>query len=81
MEKTTRTFGSRTVRRVPVLDWERLIDLYGDRDVLESRINNLKARLDTLKPWFETREIPLDEVESLLDLADKYLNGWRPDSD
>ena len=65
----------------PALGPETLLELYGGEEVLETRINNLKAEFDTLKPWIETRRIPLDEAEQLLDLADRYLSGLHPDAD
>ena len=80
-EMRTESIGSRAVRRTAVLDWECLIDLYGGEDVLETRFNDLKARIEILKPWLETRPIPLDEAEQLLELADRYLSGWRPEAD
>ena len=76
----TRT-GSGAVRRSAKLDWECLIDLYGGEEVLKMQINDLKARFESLKPWLETRRIPLDEAEQLLEVADKYLSSWRPEED
>ena len=52
-----------------------------DKEVLKTRINDLETGFDTLKPWIETRRIPLDEAEQLLDLADRYPSGSRPDAD
>ena len=75
------SLGSRAVRRSTVLNWERLIDLYGGEETLETRFNDLKARFEILKPWLETRPIPLDEAEQLLELADRYLSDWRPEAD
>ena len=80
-EMETGSLGSRAVRRSPVLNWERVVDLYGGEEVLETRINDLKARFEILKPWIETCRIPLDEAEHLLELADRYLSGWRPEAD
>ena len=80
-EATAASSGSLTVTLSPALDPKTLVDLYGGKDVLETRINDLKAEFDSLKPWFETRCIPLDEAERLLELADKYLSGWRPEGD
>lgn len=57
--------GSRAVRRLPRLAWDVLIDLYGNEDTLRERINRLK----TTQP---------EGVNELLELADKYLSGWRP---
>jgi hypothetical protein len=57
--------GSRAVRRSPRLAWDVLIELYGDEATLKQRIESLKA----------TAPKGADE---LLELADKYLAGWRP---
>ena len=64
-----------------MINWQRLIDLYGSAEVLATRINDLKVQFESLKPWFETCGIPLDEAERLLDLADTYLSSWGPDAD
>lgn len=58
--------GSRAVRRSPRLAWDALVELYGDEQVLRDRIEELKA----------TQPPSLDE--QLLQLAEKYLGGWRP---
>ena len=79
-ETQTGSPGSRGVSRSAVLNWDCLIDLYGDKEVLESRINDLKSRFDTLKSWLEARRISLDEAEQLLELAERYLSGWRPEA-
>ena len=73
--------GSLTITLLPALGPEALVDLYGGKEALETRINDLKARFESLKPWIETRRIPLDEAEQLLDLADRYLSSSRPDTD
>jgi hypothetical protein len=57
--------GTRAVRTTHRLAWDVLVELYGDEDVLRSRIEALKA----------TSPKGADE---LLALADKYLAGWRP---
>ena len=80
-EMATGSLGSRAIRRSAVLDWEGLNDLYGGEEVLETRINDLEVQFEFLKPWLEARGIPLDEAERLLELADKYLSGWRPEED
>ena len=74
----------RSVRGGVVTDmikWQRLIDLYGSAEVLANRINDLKVQFESLKPWFETCGIPLDEAERLLDFADTYLSSWGADAD
>ena len=80
-ELETGSIDGHAVHRSPALGWESLIALYGSKEVLSARINELKSEFDTLKPWFETREIPLDEAEQVLDLAVQYLSGWRPEAD
>ena len=80
-ETQTGSPGSRGVSRSAVLNWDCLIDLYGSKEVLKTRINDLSARFDILKPWFEARGVPLDEAEQLLELADRYLSDWRPEAD
>ena len=49
--------------------------------MLKTRINVLKARFNSLKPWIEGRGILLEEAENLVELADRYLTGWRPEAD
>jgi hypothetical protein len=57
--------GSRAVRWSPRLAWHALIELYGNEDTLRERIQ----RLNATQP---------EGVDELLDLANKYLGGWRP---
>ena len=73
--------GSRPVRRSVKLDWKCLVDLYGGEEALKTRINDLKARFESLKPWIKGRGLPLDEAENLLELAARYLTDWRPEAD
>lgn len=65
-EALSQTNGSRAVRRSPRLAWDALIELYGDEATLRTRIESLKA----------TRP---EGADDLLKLADKYLDGWRPE--
>ena len=58
--------GSRAVQRTPRLVWDTLIELYGDEATLKERIESLKIA-------------KLDGADDLLELADKYLSGWRDD--
>lgn len=64
-EVRNQSMGSRAVRRKPRLAWDALIDLFGDEATLRQRIEALKAS----QP---------DNIGDLLELADKYLSGWRP---
>jgi len=59
------TVGSRAVHRSARLAWKELIELYGDEGVLRERIEKLNA----MRP---------DDNDELLQLADKYISGWRP---
>jgi KAP family P-loop domain len=61
----SQSMGNRAVRRSPRLVWDGLVELYGDESTLGERIVKLKA------------EQPEDNDE-LLQLADKYVGGWRP---
>jgi hypothetical protein len=64
-EVRSQAMGSRAVRRSPRLAWETLIELYGHEDTLRERIQRLIATQPA-------------GVGELLDLANKYLGGWRP---
>jgi hypothetical protein len=64
-EQLSQPIGSRAVRRSARLPWDALIELYGGEDTLRERIEKLKAT----QP---------EDVDELLRLADKYLEGWRP---
>ena len=64
-ESRRQSVGSRAVRRAPRLAWDVLVELYGGEEILRKRINELKAA-----------EVETDT--ELLELADKYLEGWRP---
>jgi hypothetical protein len=64
-EVRSQTMGSHAVRRSLRFAWGVLIELYGDEMILKKRIESLKA----------TR---VEGVDDLLELADKYLGGWRP---
>jgi hypothetical protein len=64
-EVRSQSEGSRAVRRSPRLAWDALLELYGDEAVLRDRIESLKAS----RP---------EHADELLQLADRYLDGWRP---
>ncbi len=65
-EALSQTDGNRAVRRSPRLAWDALIELYGDEATLKKRIESLRA----IRP---------EGAEDLLNLADKYLDGWHPE--
>jgi hypothetical protein len=64
-EVRSQSLGSRSVRREPRLAWDVMVDLYGDEATLRQRIAALK-------------ELSPDNAGDLLELAGKYLSGWRP---
>jgi predicted KAP-like P-loop ATPase len=64
-ESRSQSMGSRAIRRTVRLAWVVLVELYGDERILRERIESLKA----LQP---------EGIGDLLQLADKYLGGWRP---
>ena len=64
-EVRSQSMGSRAVRRSAALAWDVLVELYGDDATLRERIDKLKAS----QPHGN---------DELLQLADKYLAGWRP---
>ncbi len=63
-EVRRQTEGSRAVRRSPRLAWAELIELLGESD--------LKERVERL------RHSEVAGRREVLDLADRYLSGWRP---
>jgi hypothetical protein len=64
-EVRSQSVGSRAVRREPRLAWDALVELYGDETILRQRIEALRASSP-------------GNIGDLLELADKYLGGWRP---
>ena len=64
-EVKSQSMDSRFVHRKPRLAWKILIEVYGGEDRLREQIDALKAS-------------PPDDVDDLLELADKYISGWRP---
>lgn len=64
-EVRSQSMGSRAVRRSDRLAWDALVELYGEENTLSERIAKLKAS----QP---------EGNDELLQLADKYLGGWRP---
>jgi hypothetical protein len=64
-ETRSQSMGDRAVRRSPRLAWDALVGLYGDEGTLNERIESLKGA----QP---------EDNDELLQLADKYVGGWRP---
>lgn len=65
-EVRSQAMGSRAVSRSTRLAWDVLVDLYQDEDTLRQRLEDLKQQ----EP---------EGLDDLLELADKYLAGWKPD--
>lgn len=65
-EVRSQSMGSRAVRRSARLAWGALVKLYGDEGTLRERIEKLKGS----RP---------EGDDELLQLADKYVGGWRPE--
>lgn len=59
------TADSRAVRRTPVFAWSTLVELFGEESVLISRVEQM-------------RDSGVVDDGDLLELAEKYLGGWRP---
>ena len=65
-EKWVPEKGNRTVQRSLRLAWDDLIELYGDQETLKERVDSLRGA-------------NLDGSDDLIELADKYLGGYRDD--
>jgi len=57
--------GSRAVRRFPRLHWSTLVELFDGEDKLRERVDRL-------------REAKLQVEDDLMNLVNRYLEGWRP---
>jgi len=64
-EVLSQTLGNRAVHRSPQLAWNSLVELCGDETALRQRIEALRVS----RP---------DGAGDLLQLAERYLDGWRP---
>ena len=64
-ESVSQEMGSSAVSRSHYLLWDQLVGLYGSEDTLRERIEKLKATQPS-------------GIDDLLELAEKYLSGWRP---
>lgn len=64
-EAKSQADGSRAIKRHPRLAWEALEEVFGGEETLRNRINAL-------------RDFQPTDIGDLLELADRYLAGWRP---
>jgi len=65
-EAIGQTIGSRAITREARLAWGALLDLYGDEATVRKRVEDLKRA-------------NLPETDEVIQLAVKYIEGWRPD--
>ena len=61
----SQSVGSRAVHRSPRLQWDSLVELYGDENTLRRRIEDLRVS-------------GLSDTDEIIELVEKYLEGWRP---
>lgn len=64
-ESRSQVMGSRAVTKSARLAWEVLVDIYGTEGVLRQRLDELRAA-------------SFENCSELIQLADRYLGGWRP---
>ncbi|MBQ1054496.1 AAA family ATPase [Micromonospora sp. C32] len=57
--------GSRSVRTGVRLSWEPLVGLFGGEPAVKEAVDALRGTAD-------------DEMKPVIELADKYMAGWRP---
>ena len=67
-EVRSQAVGNRAVRTKICLQWDALLKVYGGED-------ELRAAVDTVRPMAESEH----RIAETINLADKYLGGWRPD--
>jgi hypothetical protein len=66
-EVLSQTLGSSTVRRLPRLQWDALVDIYGGEDAVRVVVDALEASAPGNQRLIES-----------IALAKRYLSGWRP---
>lgn len=64
---------------IPQPDCEFLISLYGGKDVLKTRINDLKNQFENLEPWIQRQGISLEDAKELIDLAEECTKEQQTD--
>lgn len=66
----SQSMGSRAVKKETLLAWDVLIEVLGDEDRVRTAIKSArKARQDNKR------------LQEAIELAEKYLGGWRPKED
>lgn len=61
----TQTMGNRAVRRTTRLNWEMLEEIFGGESEVARAVETVRGSTDA-------------ELSSVVELADRYLSGWRP---
>ncbi|WP_158441126.1 KAP family P-loop NTPase fold protein [Kribbella steppae] len=61
----SQAMGNRAVRRTTRLNWDLLVEVVGGEEEVKRAIETVRGSAD-------------DELTSVINLADKYLTGWRP---
>jgi KAP family P-loop domain len=64
-ESRSQSMGSRAVTKSARLAWKVLVDIYGTEVALQQRVDELRAA-------------DFEDCSEVLQLADRYLSGWRP---
>ena len=64
-ESRSQAMGSRAVTKSARLAWKVLVDIYGTEVALRQRVDELRAA-------------NFEDCSEVLELADRYLSGWRP---
>lgn len=64
-EIRSQSMGDRAVQRTPTLSWDLLTEVYGSEDSIRRVVTRL-------------RSAKLENSQEIVDLAERYLSGWRP---
>lgn len=67
-EVRRQAWGNRAVRRAPRLNWDALTKVYGGDEQVREAVESVRPMADSDERLAET-----------IELADRYLTGWRPD--
>lgn len=65
---------------VPGLSWNVLVELYGNEDILKARVDSLNKQFEDLIPWLESQNISVPNAKAIIELAEEYREGRRPEN-
>ena len=68
-ESGSSALRSRARRVTSGVHWNLLTEIYGTGETVRARIESLYEQFGDMVPWFEDREISLDEARSLIEIA------------